>query len=164
MLKQSIFFWIHIKYIITKVKMLITITMNIIFTQMFERSGHQNNWHDGGRDSVVYRRVKNPANTGSGMPRSSCLQAVWSCWWELGLRNVRGSSLHFLSLTPSQQAKRNTFWDYGSSGEELSSSALGIQDAGPLVPTLGAQVSRMEAVWVFKQLIHAGEGANLFLL
>ena len=33
--------------------MLITITMNIIFTQMPERSGHQNNWHDGVPHSVV---------------------------------------------------------------------------------------------------------------
>lgn len=57
-------------------------------------------------------------------------------------RNVRGFSLHFLSHHP-QQRRRTLSETYRSSGNMLSSSALGIQDAG-LTPTVELGLSEQD--------------------
>ena len=100
--------------------------------------------------SGVRQKVKDPANTGGGVhttPASRLL--LWYCWWELALEKCL-RLLSPLSLTPSQQRRGTLSETDRSSGQVLSSSTLGIQDAGLLLPCwCWGWVSRMKVFWVF---------------
>ena len=156
MLKCVMYFSEYIlKYIISKVKkkMLIAITMNISFTQMPGSIGHQSNWHgaSGTRwGTTEGQRPGKHLGGGGGVhvtPASRLL--LWSCWWELALEKCL-RLLSPLSLTPSQQRRGTLSETDRSSGQVLSSSTLGIQDAGLLLPRWRwAWVSRMDVFWVF---------------
>ena len=154
MLKCVMYFSEYIlKYIISKVKkkkILIAITMNISFTQMPGSIGHQSNWHGASRTQWGTTEGQRPSKHWGGVhttPASRLL--LWYCWWELALEKCL-RLLSPLSLTPSQQQRGTLSETDRSSGQVLSSSTLGIQDAGLLLPCwCWGWVSRMEVFWVF---------------
>lgn len=107
-----IFFWIHIKIhnYQSKKKMLIAITMNIIFTQMPGRTGRQTTGMMRVEHSVLWQKGENPASTGRDAP-CSCLQAaVLILLMGTGTGEMLGAPLSTFSHT-IPTTKRNTSWD-----------------------------------------------------